>query len=651
MSLNFPNSPAQSDVFTDQNGGKWRYNGKSWVKIESEVGINSLDDVDATNFADNKIMQFRNNIFQENNSDKVPDLNSDLLDSKEGAYYLDWNNFQNKPNSLSGYGITDAQNIESLDDIQDVDLTIKTPLTNDTLYYNGYKWVPGVVSEITSVKDNRVYLTTDNGSGVPSVIMNYTPLTDEYVKIRLDKTYSVNTDTIIINGFEKPLYYNGKQVSGDVLKFGSIFDILIFDISSQNSVFEIIGGVDSSVVEIIFDGTKIVRKNEFKTNNNNIYEVLLDTSVNITQNVLDLGGLSGNIKFNGYSVPVSVLNSLNGFRIKWDTNGYWNIVNDQLTVVNDVTVYIGNNQTDSDFIYLYEIFNWMDKVVVPDIINFTIIIKAGTYTYTSPVNISNKQSGNISFFGEGLDGTGNPDTILIFDDNSSITISDSIIYSLGRFKIKSQTAPYTGVLNGLSVYRSTIKQTEGKIIIDGFYHGLAIVDKSTIYVSETLLITNTVRDGVHMSKYSKMEVIDDKLRVTNAGNDGVIVAIFSYLQAKNAQILESSHIGLNISLSSGAIVQGILVRGAAFYGVFVTTLSSVDLTNATVWNTQSYPIYSYNNSFISCFNTGVSNTPAGVAAYRAFYMSNIYTGSGNPGVKTFSPAKNTVGNANSYIVG
>lgn len=35
-------------------------------------------------------------------------LDADLLDDREGSYYLDWTNTTNKPTTLSGYGITDA---------------------------------------------------------------------------------------------------------------------------------------------------------------------------------------------------------------------------------------------------------------------------------------------------------------------------------------------------------------------------------------------------------------------------------------------------------------------------------------------------------------------------------------------------------------
>ncbi len=40
-------------------------------------------------------------------------LDADLLDGQHGSYYLNWNNFTNRPTTLSGYGITDAQGLNS----------------------------------------------------------------------------------------------------------------------------------------------------------------------------------------------------------------------------------------------------------------------------------------------------------------------------------------------------------------------------------------------------------------------------------------------------------------------------------------------------------------------------------------------------------
>lgn len=88
--LNFPSSPTLGQTYTE-NQKIWKWDGSAWVSASSFYLspadlLTQIKTVDGINSG----------------------LDADLLDDQHGSYYLDWNNTTNKPNTLDGYGITDA---------------------------------------------------------------------------------------------------------------------------------------------------------------------------------------------------------------------------------------------------------------------------------------------------------------------------------------------------------------------------------------------------------------------------------------------------------------------------------------------------------------------------------------------------------------
>lgn len=80
-------------------------------------------------------------------------LNADLLDGHHGAYYLDWDNFTDKPTTLAGYGITDAYIITDVNYLLDFRALKATTLT-----------INGVTQDLSANRTWNVGTVTGTGS-------------------------------------------------------------------------------------------------------------------------------------------------------------------------------------------------------------------------------------------------------------------------------------------------------------------------------------------------------------------------------------------------------------------------------------------------------------------------------------------------------